>query len=193
MPADASCIDSIAPRHGRARLPNIPPAYNGEMTETNRHAQWFPTMSKTGTTAPRCTWLATTATTSAFSRIRQPLALNWPKISNDSAISPAKMSSTCNATSERTRSGLRAAEPSRVIGLEPVRGLRLPTRTASPNAQALTWSSFTQTCTTRVKQCPATSIWCTLDRCPMLAAQYRPVGASHRFPTQAGRHLLHPR
>ena len=41
MPADASCIDSIAPRHGRARLPNIPPVYNNEMTETNSQAQWF--------------------------------------------------------------------------------------------------------------------------------------------------------
>ena len=37
-------------------------------------------MSKTGTTAPSCTWLATTATTSAFSRIRQPLA---PELAQD--------------------------------------------------------------------------------------------------------------
>ena len=41
MPADDSCIDSIAPRHRQAHLPNIPPAYNNEMTETNSQAQWF--------------------------------------------------------------------------------------------------------------------------------------------------------
>ena len=41
MPTDASCIDSIGPRHGGARLPNIPPAHNNEMNETNSHTQWF--------------------------------------------------------------------------------------------------------------------------------------------------------
>ena len=138
-------------------------------------------MSKTGTTAPSCTWLATTATTSAFSRTRRPLALNWHKISNDSVISPAKMSSTCSATLERTRSGLRAAGPRASLASICPR-VRLPTRAASPNAQALTWSSFTQTCTTRVKQCPATSIWCTPRSVSYAGCPISPDGRKSSLP-----------
>ncbi len=83
----------------------------------------------TGMTMPNCTWLATTTTTSIFSRTRRPSAPNQD-IENSWRISRAKRSSTCKATSEPTRSGLHAAGPSRHWPRPGPRGPHLPTHAA---------------------------------------------------------------
>ena len=161
------------------------------MTETSRKAQWFSDNERNWDDRAELHMAGNYCDYQHLLEDPTAISAELAQDIENLAISRAKevIHLQCHVGTDTIGFARRGA--SRVIGLDLSEASLAHARSIAERA-GVTSTSFTRTCTTRASSLRRLRSGIHLDRSPVLAPRYRPVGTSRRILAQTGRHFLHP-